>query len=208
MPTLEPALALLALALALALQPWRLLTAQPALVTPLLATLAILPWLWALPALIAMPLPLRWSGAALVLLMLGWPLAVPALCLVGVIAWAVTPITGDQALDILAWQGLVPASLAVGFGALVRRWLPANPFAYTLGRGFGASLLSLYGALVLQQWLGGPLPQVEAGLGLVGRWLMAWGDAFMTGMLVAVFVALRPQWLATWSDRLYLGPHS
>lgn len=26
----------------------------------------------------------------------------------------------------------------------------------------------------------------------------------MTGMLVAIFVAFRPQWLATYSDRLYL----
>jgi uncharacterized membrane protein len=34
--------------------------------------------------------------------------------------------------------------------------------------------------------------------------LMAWGDGFMTGMMAAIFVAFRPQWLATWSDRLYL----
>jgi uncharacterized membrane protein len=33
---------------------------------------------------------------------------------------------------------------------------------------------------------------------------MAWGDAFVTGMLTAIFVAFKPAWLATWSDRLYL----
>jgi len=42
----------------------------------------------------------------------------------------------------------------------------------------------------------------------VARWLMAWGDAFITGMLVAVFVAFAPQWLATWSDARYLHPPS
>ena len=29
-------------------------------------------------------------------------------------------------------------------------------------------------------------------------------SAFMTGMLAAIFVAFKPQWLATWSDQLYL----
>jgi len=43
---------------------------------------------------------------------------------------------------------------------------------------------------------------------VVARWLMAWGDAFITGMLVAVFVAFAPQWLATWSDARYLHPPS
>ena len=27
----------------------------------------------------------------------------------------------------------------------------------------------------------------------------------LTGMLTAVFVAFKPEWLATWSDRLYLS---
>ncbi len=32
----------------------------------------------------------------------------------------------------------------------------------------------------------------------------AWGDAFITGMVCAIFVAFKPQWLATWSDQMYL----
>ena len=53
------------------------------------------------------------------------------------------------------------------------------------------------------------LPGVGSGLSLVAHWLMAWGDAIVTGMLAAVFVAFKPEWLATWSDRLYLRspPH-
>ena len=51
MMLLELALAAVALGLALALRPWRLLRGRPALLTPLLATLVVLPWLWALPAL-------------------------------------------------------------------------------------------------------------------------------------------------------------
>jgi uncharacterized membrane protein len=44
----------------------------------------------------------------------------------------------------------------------------------------------------------------EAHISTIGVWLMAWGDGFMTGMLTAIFVAYRPEWLATWSDRIYL----
>ena len=32
------------------------------------------------------------------------------------------------------------------------------------------------------------------------------GDAFLTGMFSAIFVAFAPQWLATWSDQRYLPP--
>ena len=39
---------------------------------------------------------------------------------------------------------------------------------------------------------------------LLGHWLLAWGEAFSTGMLVAIFVAFKPEWLATWSDARYL----
>jgi uncharacterized membrane protein len=39
---------------------------------------------------------------------------------------------------------------------------------------------------------------------LTGRWLIAWSDAVLSGMLCAIFVAWRPQWLLTYSDRRYL----
>jgi uncharacterized membrane protein len=39
---------------------------------------------------------------------------------------------------------------------------------------------------------------------MLARLLAAFGDAFITGMLVAIFVAFRPDWLATYTDRLYL----
>jgi uncharacterized membrane protein len=89
-------------------------------------------------------------------------------------------------------------------GAAVRRLLGTHPFMYILGRGFLGSVLSLFIAGALRQWAGAELSSIDAGLSLVGRWLMAWGDAFVTGMLCAIFVAYRPEWLATWSDHLYL----
>lgn len=201
---LEAGMAVVALAVALSLRPWRLLAGHPALATPLLATLVILPWLWALPALHKAPLQLQWSGAVLVLLMLGWPLAVPVLLLAGVLAWAVSPLPAQAALVAAVWQGVVPATFALGIGAALRRWLPPHPFIYVLGRGFLGAVLCLFAAGLLAQYFGAPLPGVSGQLGMVAHWLMAWGDAFVTGMLTAIFVAFKPQWLLTWSDHRYL----
>jgi uncharacterized membrane protein len=201
---LEATLALAALLVALALRPWRLLAGSPALLTPMLAVLVVLPWLWALPALHRLPLQLQWSGAVLVLLMFGWPLAVPVLLLVGLLAWAISPMSAATALAVTTWHGVVPATFALLLGAALRRWLPAHPFIYVLGRGFLGAVVCLFAAGLLAQQFGGPLPGVPEGLGRVARWLTAWGDGFVTGMLTAIFVAFKPEWLLTWSDARYL----
>ncbi len=204
MLALDIALLALALGLSLWLRPWRLM-AGGRLLSPLLGTLVVLPWLWALPAMHAMPLQLRWSGACLVVLMLGWPLAVPALAAVGAITLALTGMGWTQAVDITVWQGLVPATLALALGAGIRRWIGPHLFVYVLGRAFLGTVACVFAAGVLAQWTGHALPDVDADLSLVARWLMAWGDGFVTGLVAAVFVAFRPEWLVTWSDRLYLG---
>ena len=213
---LELSLALTALILALLLRPWRQLLSRRPLVTqssgdasglwtPLLATLVVLPWMWALPTLHQMPLPLLWSGACLVLLMLGWPLAVLTLLAVGVITWLLSPsLSVPATLALTVWHGLVPATLAMGWGALLRRFLCTKVCVYLFGRGFLGTVVCLFIAGLLAQAAGEQLPGVQQELGKIARWLMAWGDAVVTGMLTAVFVAYRPHWLATWSDDLYL----
>jgi uncharacterized membrane protein len=192
----------LALVVAFALRPWR--QDIGALATPLLASLVIVPWLWALPTLSRSPIQLQWSGACLVVLMLGWPLAIPVLCIVGLASGWIGGWSWDQQLDAITWLGVVPATLALGVGALIRRLVGAHMFVYIIGRAFLGSVLCLFVAGALRQWFGNELHGLGTELSLVGRWLTAWGDAFVTGMVTAVFVAFRPQWLATWSDTLYL----
>jgi len=201
---LELALALPALVAALALKPWRMLHGP--LLTPTLAALALLPWFWLLPQQLPQGLPIQLSGASLLALMLGWPLAVPVLALVALQVWALGLHEAPAVLSQWVWLGLVPATLTLGLGALLRRFIPANPFVYTLGRGFLGTALSVFGAGLLQEFAQRWLTGVSLEEALVARWLMAWGDAFLTGMFCAIFVAFAPQWLATWSDRRYLGP--
>jgi uncharacterized membrane protein len=193
----------LSLALSLSLRPWRLL-AQSGLITPLLACLVLLPWFWALPHLHGMPLRLQLSGAVLATLCLGWPLAIPTLLLVGQIANLLAPQPWRESLVESFYLGVLPATLALGLGAALRRWLPMNPFVYILGRGFLGSALCLFLSRLAMAMFERPELSVSLSLFLVAEWLMAWGDAFLTGLMTAILVAFRPQWLATWSDPLYL----
>jgi uncharacterized membrane protein len=101
-------------------------------------------------------------------------------------------------------QGAPSALWTLGLGALLRRYTGTKPFVYVLGRAFLGTVVCVFVAGVLSQWSGQLLPGVGDELSLVARWLMAWGDGFVTGMLAAIFVAFKPEWLATWSDRLYL----
>ena len=206
MELLAPLLVFTALAIALRFKPWRLL-ANTALISPLLAALVITPWLWALPWLHRMPIQLQLSGACLIGLVLGWPLAVPVLCIVALTTGLIAPVPWQQQIDMALWLGIVPATLSFLLGMALRRWVWKNLFVYILGRAFLGTAICLFVSGALAQWSGQILTvTVEPDLAMVARWLLAWGDAVVTGMMVAVFVAFRPQWLATWSDSLYVPP--
>lgn len=206
MDLLTLAFAAAALLVALAFRPWRLL-ANSGLISPLLAALVITPWLWALPWLHRMPIQLQLSGACLITLALGWPLAVPVFGLVALAAGWIAPVTWQQQLDMAVWLGIVPATLSFALSMALRRWLPHNLFVYILGRAFLGTVACMFVTGALAQWSGQTLnAAVPPDLAMVARWLIAWGDGFLTGMFAAIGVAFRPQWLATWSDSLYLRP--
>jgi uncharacterized membrane protein len=198
-------LALLALGFALALKPWRAVpTDGPP--WPWLAWWAALPALWGADRYADMALVQPLSGACLLVMMAGWPLAMLALVATAGITAFAAQLDAAEALHRLVWLGMLPGTLAMLLGAAVRRWLPHHLFVYILGRGFFVTLLAgtLAGAGALL--LHGGVGTLADGDLMLGRWLSAWGDAFITGMLVSIFVAFRPQWLATYADRIYLVP--
>lgn len=196
-------LLLLVVGPALALQPWRGVgSAGPP--WPWLAWWAVLPLFWGADKIASAPIIQPLSGAALLVLLAGWPLAVLALLPVAGVMVVVGGLAWPEALHRLVWLGLVPATLAMALGAALRRWLPKHLFIYILGRGFFVTWIAAAGAGAMA------LAIVEAPTGtdpgdlLLARFLTASGEAFLTGMLTAIFVAFRPEWLATYSDRLYL----
>lgn len=203
LPVLDLLLGVTALALALALQPWRsLVRGTPP--WPALAWWAVLPLLWSLDAVTGMPLLQPLSGVCVLLLMLGWPLAVLLLVPVLGLMLLMTDLPALDALHRVVWLGLVPATLAMLLGAAMRRWLPRHLFVYILGRGFFATALSVAAAGALAALLYGVPANLSLDDVLLARGLAAWGDAFLTGGLTAIFVAFRPEWLATYTDRIYL----
>jgi len=203
MPLLDPLLAVAALLVALALKPWRVAAAAPP-AWPALACWATMPLLWSLDRVAGTPLLQPLSGAGLLLLMLGWPLTVLALLPVLGLITLLSGLDAAEALHRTVWLGLVPATLALGLGAAMRRWLPHHLFIYILGRGFFGTALAVAGAGIAAALLFGVPAELNLADVMLARGLTAFGDAFITGMLVAIFVAFRPEWLATYTDRLYL----
>ena len=203
----ELAFAVLTVVLAGWFRPWRMLNGP--LLSPFLAGVVLLPWFWVLPQMLPSTLQaggvaVQLSGASLLTLMLGWPLAVVALSCVAAVTWVAGQLPFEAWLSQWVWMGLMPAGAAVLVGAVLRRWLPSQVFVYIFGRGFLGTALCMFGAGVLYEWAHHLVGSVTAEEALVARWLMAWGDAVLTGMIVAIFVAFKPEWLATWSDRRYL----
>lgn len=200
-------MALCALALAAAFRPWSTIAAAD-LRTPWLALLVSQTVLWSLQLrLLPAGIPPVLSGACLAVLMLGWPAAVVTTAMAAAAALVIAGSGPGPALVALAWNGLVPATAGLAIGLAVRRWLPRHPFVYILGRGFaGTALAMTIAGLAAVAWRP-HAPGTDATTLVTSRWLAAWGEAFATGALTAIFVAFRPQWLATWSDARYLpGP--
>lgn len=191
------------LGLALALRPWRSVgPAGPP--WPWLAWWAALPLLWGADRYAAMPLVQPLSGVPLLVLCAGWPLAMLSLLPVAAVTLAMGGLAPDDALHRLVWLGLAPGTLALALGLGVRRWLPGHLFIYIMGRAFFGTMLACAAAGALALALTGAPTGTAASDVLLARWLGASGEAFLTGMLTAIFVAFRPEWLATYSDRLYL----
>jgi len=203
--TLEFALVAAAAAIALFFRPWEVLRV-PALRAPWLAALVLLPLLWAAQSLLPADFPAALSGACLLVLMFGWPLAI--LTLFAVAAAGAWLGGGDlaRAVALAAWSGAVPATVALALGMATRRWLPRHLFVYILARSFIGTALATVLAALLRAWFGTGEAAAAANAIFPAAWLIAWGEAFLTGALTAIFVAFRPQWLLTYSDARYLPP--
>ena len=198
----------MAWAAALLVRPWRLLRPHEGrvpLATPLLASLAVLPWLWAWPGLGALPLAIHWSGAPLLVLLVGWPLAVPVLTVAGLSTIFTVGASVGQALSLTVWAGLLPATLVLALGHAVRMALGPHPLAYMLGRAFFVPMLALAACGFVAAWLGHGLGGTHGELRRIAIALMAMGEASWSCAVVSLLVAWRPRWLATWSEPLSPG---
>jgi len=176
----------------------------PALATPLLASLVLLPWLWAWPVGANLPVPVQWSGGALAVLMLGWPLAIPVLAIAGASTTFTIGASIPEAISATVWFGVLPATAVLVLGHAVRRAFGMHPVAYLLGRAYAVPLAALFSCALASAWASGHLPGADGATAVVTAFLMAMGEAAWTCAVASLLVAWQPQWLATWSDERYL----
>jgi uncharacterized membrane protein len=191
----------LAVTIALWLRPWRAVDhAGPPWTW--LAVWALLPWVWSLDRIAGVPIVPLLSLTPLLVLLAGWPLTVLALLPAALLATLAGPLGAGEALHRLVWLGVLPATLALGLGGLTRRWLPHHLAVYILGRGYFATLLATaMCACAASRLAHGSVGGADAWLAHV---MTAFGEASISGLLIAGLVAFRPHQLATYTDRLYL----
>lgn len=204
----ETILLALAWAAVLTVRPWRLLRLHEGkvpLATPLLASLVVMPWLWSWPGLAALSLPLAWSAAPLVVLMLGWPLAIPVVTFAGLSTMVSNGASVGEAMSLTVWSGVLPATIVLVLGYGVRKAFGHHPVAYMVGRAFFVPMLALASCGLAAALMSNGPAGATSDLQRVAVALLAMGEASWTCAIVSLLVAYRPQWLATWSDQAYLG---
>ena len=203
LPSLEMLFVAFTLGLAACFRPAAMLRTA-ALQHPWLACVLGLSWLWSLAAAHPVGAVVQVSGACLLVLMFGWPLAVWTLLPIALIGTWLAGEPIGAALTSLAWFGLAPAFIALLLGGATRRWLPSHLVVYIFGRAFFATALAVVASGVLHVLVSGAPHGLETSDMIIGHSLVALGEAMATGLLVATMVMFRPAWLATYSDQRYL----
>ncbi|WP_083251090.1 energy-coupling factor ABC transporter permease [Acidihalobacter yilgarnensis] len=188
--------------------PWRRFIDEPALIHLFIATVLCLSALWQLRAGTAPGLALHFLGISTLTLMFGWALALvaAALALLGsALVWG-APLA-SLPMDVLV-VAVLPVAVCWWLYRLVMRYLPAHLFVYLYLCGFLGGLLSTVVSVFAVAGLLG-LSGVYAPDRLMRDYLtylplLAFPEGLLNGMLLTALVALRPTWLATYSDARYL----
>ena len=176
------------------------------------AACAALLVLWQMQFELASGLRLHLSGATVLTLIIGPWLAMIGLGFVAAASALTldassTPLA-DWALRFLGAGGF-PVLLAWAVVRGLRRFAPAHPFVYIFGNGFFAAGLALAGGGALAGMLG-----LAAGRGdmatLLEGWLpalglLAFAEAWLSGMIVTLLVVYRPHWLSSFDVSCYLA---
>lgn len=174
----------------------------------LAGTVVALMLLWSLQAGVKPGLSYHLLGATVAALMFGPHLGAIAL---SVVLAAVT-LNGNAAWSAYALNALTmvvgPVWLAFGIFTAVDRLLPNHLFVYIFVNAFLGAALSVLGAAVFASsllWLTGVYPAGH----LVGDYLppfllMAFSEAWLSGMAITLMVIYRPEWVATFDDHRYI----
>ncbi|MGW8246479.1 MAG: energy-coupling factor ABC transporter permease [Acidiferrobacterales bacterium] len=163
---------------------------------------------WTLKAGFAPGLTIHLLGTTLLTLMFGWAFAILGISLV-LVAHTINDGSGWMALPLeIILLGAVPAIFSYLLYRIVDSRLPNNFFIYIfIVAFFGAALSAAITVFATS------LAQVASGVYSPDQvWhdytryalLIMFPEGFITGMLMTLFVAYRPEWVSTFDDSRYL----
>lgn len=191
------------------LAPWQRLRGDSAQLDVWLGMVVALMVLWQINAGVKAGLNLHLVGAAAATLMFGPHLALLAMAAV----LAASTFNGDVSWQAFGLNLLVmcapPVLLAQRLRRLVEKYLPANYFIYIFVLAFAGSGLGVIAVGLLATGV----------LGLAGAYplallleeylpfflLLAFSEAWLTGMTMTLMVIYRPGWVASFDDARYLA---
>ena len=163
---------------------------------------------WGIKAGISPGLGFHHLGATLFTLMFGWPLALIGLTIT---------MAASLVLQASDWWSIgingvlsivVPVTVSYAILKLSHRYLPDNFFIYIFVCAFfgaGAAIAgSRLSAIALLSLISAyPNEQlIEESLQYLPMFMFP--EAFVTGMLITIFVVYRPDWVATFDDERYI----
>lgn len=148
---------------------------------------------------------LHLTGASIATLVLGARPALVVMALASLSGVLMGAAWHGWATDFLV-TGALPVAVTAAASRAARRWLPHNIFVYIMGNGFFAAMLATAAAVLAKSALAALLGSRSAAAYLAATPLLMFAEAFLTGTLIALIVVYRPQWCATFDDRVYLWP--
>ena len=200
------------LVLALLAAPWARLAKRPAL-DVFAGTLVALLAVWQMRTQVAPDLPLHLLGATVLTLIAGPWLAWLGIALVATLSLlfgiAQAPFSGHGWGLALLGGGAVPVAVSWLCARALRRFAPTHPFVYIFGNGFFGAGLAVFAGGLATAALASFAARHDSAL-LLEVWLpavllLAFAEAWLSGMIVTLLVIYRPQWLSTFDDRRYLA---
>ncbi len=175
----------------------------------LLGSCVLLLLIWSLKAGIKPGLTFHLLGGTLLMLMYGWEIAFVAISLV---------LAGSVLNGVIGWQsfavnalvmGAIPILVTHAVHRLAVKHLPHHFFVYIIVNAYFCAGLALVSTVFASSLLMATLGPYSLDA-LLRNYLpfvpfMAFGEGFMTGMLITGMALMKPHWLITFDDRRYLA---
>lgn len=155
-------------------------------------------------------LSFHFFGASLLVAVFGFWSAITLLFIVALVG--VFGISGDlvEATRHYVLVSVIPALFALGVIKAVHRYLPKHLFILILGNGYLAAFISTFatGLLIyaLQQIFDIKSFGASDPLGwFLGLLILSFMEGSLSGMLLAILLVYRPQWVSTYREEQYMN---